>query len=95
VKRHHGGTAEAKAFSDLKQAISTNYMSYFDKTWNTEICVDTSPVGLGAVLAQANPLCPDERGFVCFASRLLTDTTPLSTHLSFYLYTEFIYTIYP
>ena len=36
--------------------------------------VDASPVGLGVVLAQANPADQHDRRIVCFASRLLTDT---------------------
>lgn len=47
-------------------------MEYFDKTWNTEVIVDASPVGLGAVLGQYNTQKPSERKIVCFATRLLT-----------------------
>jgi transposase InsO family protein len=65
---------EQAAFEQLKGLISTRCMSYFRPDWVTEVIVDASPVGLGAVLCQYNPLNPMERYFVCFASRLLTAT---------------------
>jgi hypothetical protein len=65
---------EAKgAFEALKAAISTKCMGYFNKDWRTEVTVDASPVGLGAVLSQYNPNNTKERHIVCFASRLLTE----------------------
>ena len=67
------GEKEKNAFSGLKDAISTKCMAYFNKNWATEIIVDASPVGLGAVLCQYNPLNKDERHIVCFASRSLSD----------------------
>ena len=39
---------------DLKEAISTKCMAYFNINWETEIICDASPVGLGAVLCQYN-----------------------------------------
>ena len=48
-------------------------MAYFNKDWETEVIVDASPVGLGAVLGQFNPKNPEEKHIVCFASRMLTD----------------------
>ena len=48
-------------------------MAFFNKDWNTKVTVDASPVGLGAVLSQHNPLDKNERHIVCFASRLLSD----------------------
>jgi hypothetical protein len=65
---------EKRAFNDLKTAISTKCMAYFDIKWNTELIVDASPVGLGAVLCQSNPADEKDRRIVCFASRMLTDT---------------------
>jgi hypothetical protein len=49
-------------------------MSYFNQKWQTEIVADASPVGLGAILAQANPSNIEERKIVSYASRLLHDT---------------------
>ena len=48
-------------------------MAYFDINWNTEIVVDASLVGLGAILRQYNPANHSERSIVCFASRMLSD----------------------
>ena len=66
--------AEQEAFEKLKNLISTQCMSYFNKEWTTELQVDASPVGLGAVLTQYNPKNPIEKHFVSFASRMLTET---------------------
>jgi transposase InsO family protein len=62
-----------KAMLDLKNAISTKCMAYFNINWCTEIICDASPVGLGAVLCQYNPKNHSERSIVCFASRMLTE----------------------
>ena len=67
------GEVEQKAFEGLKEAISTRCTAYFNTEWRTEMTVDASPVGLGAVLSQINPKDEKDRDFVCFASRLLTD----------------------
>ena len=49
-------------------------MAFFRRDWLTEVVVDASPVGLGAILAQTNPHDESDRRIVCFASRLLTAT---------------------
>lgn len=48
-------------------------MSYFNTEWTTELTVDASPVGLGAVLAQIDPNNPKNRRVVTFASRMLSE----------------------
>ena len=48
-------------------------MAFFNKEWRTEVTIDASPVGLGAVLSQNNPQDKSQRHIVCFASRLLSD----------------------
>ena len=65
---------EQRAFDLLKNAISTTCLGYFDPSWRTEVVVDASPVGLGAVLAQINPRDERDRQVICYASRMLTDT---------------------
>ena len=47
-------------------------MGYFNVDWKTQLWVDASPVGLGAVLVQVNPHESTERHIVSFASRLLS-----------------------
>lgn len=49
------------ALDKLKEAISSEYMGFFNKKWDTELVVDASPVGLGAVLQQRNPKQPNEK----------------------------------
>ena len=48
-------------------------MAYFDPQKQTEIIVDASPVGLGAILTQTDTI-PDRVKVVAYASRGLTDT---------------------
>ena len=67
------GEAEEKAFEAVKAAISTKCMAYFNKDWCTEVEVDASPCGLGAVIYQYNPKDKSQRFYVCFASRLLSE----------------------
>jgi transposase InsO family protein len=62
------------ALSNLKKAVSKDYMAFFNKRWETELIVDASPVGLGAVLQQRNPQNKSETKIICFASKLLSDT---------------------
>ena len=55
------------AFNDIKNALSENVTTvYYDSRKQTEIIVDASPVGIGAILTQ-------EGKPVAYASRSLTD----------------------
>ena len=48
-------------------------MAYFDSSKNTELYIDASPFGLGAILTQTTPGQQDTK-VVAYASRSLTDT---------------------
>jgi hypothetical protein len=55
------------AFDSLRSALSsTKVMAYFDQNKSTEVLVDASPVGVGAILTQ-------EGRVICYGSRALTD----------------------
>ena len=55
------------ALDKLKKAFTDNQvMSYFDPHQATEVIVDASPVGLGALLVQNHKV-------ICYASRVLSD----------------------
>ena len=59
---------EQTAFDQIKSLItSSKVMAYFNPKKETQILVDASPVGLGAILMQ------DEK-VICYASRALTPT---------------------
>jgi hypothetical protein len=43
----HWGDTEKAAFDQLKSSISTDCVAYFDKSMETEVVVDVSPIGIG------------------------------------------------
>jgi hypothetical protein len=69
---------EQQAFMQLKEAISTKCMAYFNTEWNTEVHVDAGPAGVGGVLVQHDPKEADVKNkigsIICFASRTLSET---------------------
>lgn len=65
--------AAEKAFHDIKAGLlDDTVMAYFRPGRRTELVVDASPVGLGAVLLQEHS--PGEWRPVAYASKALTDT---------------------
>ncbi|KAK3752856.1 hypothetical protein QZH41_000328 [Actinostola sp. cb2023] len=66
-------TRHDHSLNQLKEALTNAPVtSYFDPDRDTEINVDASPVGLGAILAQTDPVT-GEKNVVAYASRALTD----------------------
>ena len=64
---------QQKAFQRLKESLSEDrVMAYFDINKQTELWVDASPIGLGAILSQVDK--HGTRRNVCYASKALTDT---------------------
>jgi len=64
------GEDQEKAFDRLKTAIkSDNALAYFDARKETEIIVDASPIGLGAILVQHGE---NGKNIVAYGSRALT-----------------------
>ena len=57
---------EQKAFQTLKDRLTSCAMAYFDPKLHTEVIVDASPVGRGAILVQNGKV-------VTYASRALSD----------------------
>lgn len=67
------GPEQERAFKDTKAALSADTtLSYFDPARSTNIAVDASPYGLGAVLTQLQG--NGEWALIAYASRSLTDT---------------------
>ncbi|XP_035914863.1 uncharacterized protein K02A2.6-like [Anopheles stephensi] len=68
------GVEQHKAFDDLRQELANTVHSlgFFDPKDATDLYVDASPVGLGAVLTQRNS--NNESRIISFASKGLTDT---------------------
>lgn len=63
---------EERALKDLKEAATGKILSYFDPNFETELVVDASPVGLGAMLRQINPKDSDDKRVLAYASRALS-----------------------
>ena len=66
------GSEQQHAFDCLKARIATpEVMKYFSSSHKTELIVDASPVGLGAILTQVT--AEGGTNIVAYASRSLTD----------------------
>ena len=66
------GGEQKKAFQELKERLArAETLGYFDKDTPTQVIVNASLVGLGAVLTQKQKNGPR---VICYASRSLTDT---------------------
>ena len=66
------GPGQQQAFASLKASMAASeVIKYFDPQLKTELIVDASPVGLGAILIQIT--ASQERNIVAYASRSLTD----------------------
>ncbi|CAF0832655.1 unnamed protein product [Brachionus calyciflorus] len=64
--RWHWNNTHKNAFEKVKESITTKAMAHFDKTWDTMIIVDASPVGLGAILMQTNSCDPNDTRIIMF-----------------------------
>lgn len=62
-----------ESFDNIKSSLVSN-IGFFKLDWGTELVVDASPVGLGAVLLQSNPSKNDEKVPIIYISRLLSKT---------------------
>jgi hypothetical protein len=56
----------------VKKALVTTALAFYNVNWHTEVTVDASPVGLGAVHGLINPQNPRDRKVVTYVSRLLS-----------------------
>ena len=62
-----------EAMHDIKAAFRKEGFAFFDINKSTEVAVDASPVGLGAVLNQFEPAQTKKHNMVTCASRRLTE----------------------
>ena len=60
-------------FEKLKSSIIKHALAYFNKDHVTELYVDASPDGIGAVLVQYDPNNPSNKKIIAFASRCLNE----------------------
>nr|XP_002730526.1 PREDICTED: uncharacterized protein K02A2.6-like [Saccoglossus kowalevskii] len=68
------GPEQQGSFEKLKSLLASHkVMKYFDPRLKTELLVDASPTGLGAVLTQVNET-RDTCNIIAYASHALTDT---------------------
>ena len=64
---------EKEALEGLKDAATGEILSYFNIHLDTLLIVDASPIGLGAILVQVNPMDEDDVRIIAYASRSLSD----------------------
>jgi hypothetical protein len=57
----------------LKDAATGGILAYFNTAFKTELIVDASPIGLGAILIHFNPKDITDIRIIAFASRTLSD----------------------
>ena len=69
------------ALETLKNTIMTNALAYFDPNWMTEIVVDASPIGVGAILVQRDPSSPETCRVVAYASKALSPVERRYSHI--------------
>ena len=67
------GEKEDNALNKLKKAATGKILGYYNTKWDTELIVDASPTGLGAILIQRNPRNREDIRIIAYASRSLTD----------------------
>jgi hypothetical protein len=67
------GKEQEKAFEQLKKSVIPNSLKFFNKNLKTELVVDASPHGLGAVLLQYDQRTPNDKQIVLYISRALSD----------------------
>ena len=70
-----------KALQQLKEQVITKALAYFDTEWQTEVVVDASPVGVGAVLIQRDPRDKSACKIVAYASKALSDVERRYSHI--------------
>ena len=65
----------SQSFNTIKELLtSAEVMTHFDPSKETELCTDTSPSGLSAIVMQHTP-GKDDRWVVAYASKALTVAT--------------------
>ena len=67
------GDPEKKAFEKIKSTLTNEALAYYNSKWDLEVVVDASPVGLGAILVQVDPIDRENRQILAYASRALSD----------------------
>jgi hypothetical protein len=72
---------EKQALEGLKEAATGEILSYFNINYDSYLIVDASPIGLGAILVQVNPIDEEDIRIIAYASRSLSDVERRYSHL--------------
>ena len=70
---------EIGKFNQVKSAVMSDALGYFNKEWDTSLEVDARPTGAGSVLFQTDPKDNDMKKIICFYHRVfqvLSKDTP-------------------
>lgn len=70
-----------KTLDVIRASLKTDAVAYFNPNLETELIVDASPVGLGAVLVQYDPKIGKEKQIVAYASRTLSECERKYAHV--------------
>ena len=65
----------------LKNSVITKALAYYDQSWNTEVVVDASPIGVGAILIQRDPVSSEIFSVVAYTSKALSEVEERYSHI--------------
>ncbi len=75
------GDEQQQSWDKIKKSLTTTALAHFNIKWHSQIVVDASPIGLGAILQQVNPDNENDARFINFASRPLTEVEVRFPHI--------------
>jgi len=75
------GDEQQQSWDKIKKSLTTTALAHFNTKWHSQVVVDASPIGLGAILQQINPENENDARFVNFASRPLTEVEVRFPHI--------------
>jgi len=75
------GDAQVKSWNLIKNSLTTRAVAHFNINWLSQIVVDASPVGMGAILQQINPDNRNDTRIINFSSKKLNEVEILYPHI--------------
>ena len=66
-------TERLEIIGEVEEAATGEILAYYNLNFNTILVVDASPIGLGVILMQVNPIDEDDIRIIAYASRSLSE----------------------